>query len=285
MLRPWKRSASAVAGALFMLLPVSLGAQDEPGTISGTVRDVTGAALSGVAVSLTGPSLPESVSARSDAAGGYRFAAVPAGSYDLGFRLDGYAPGERNGVSLAAGGAVIVTMTLQAAPRETSDPTSPAGEAAGMAPTAAGGMAPTDETGPARGSVTEDTAITTRADLALSSSASLDPVIAGTGLAYTVTVTNHGPSDARGVVVSDVLPAAVTFGSTAGCAEDPAGEATCTLGIIPAGGSKQYTVAGTLSSAASGSLTHRVSVASQTAEAQPGDESASETTTETCAQE
>ena len=39
------------------------------------------------------------------------------------------------------------------------------------------------------------------------------------------------------VVVTDSLPAGVTFVSTTGCAEDPNVVPTCTLGTIPAGGS------------------------------------------------
>jgi len=57
-----------------------------------------------------------------------------------------------------------------------------------------------------------------------------------------VTVHNDGPSDAINVVVTDTLPAGVTFVSTAGCAEDPNGVPTCSLGDIAAGGSDSYTI-------------------------------------------
>src|SRR5690606_29071470 len=48
------------------------------------------------------------------------------------------------------------------------------------------------------------------ADLALSKLAAPDPVGVGGVLTYTLTITNHGPSEATGVVVTDSLPAEVT---------------------------------------------------------------------------
>jgi len=49
------------------------------------------------------------------------------------------------------------------------------------------------------------------ADLSLSASASRDPAIVGSNLTYTITVTNHGPNLATGVVVTNRLPASVQF--------------------------------------------------------------------------
>ena len=76
--------------------------------------------------------------------------------------------------------------------------------------------------------------------------------VAGTGLTYTIEVSNAGPSDAQNVVVTDTLPAGVTLVATSGCAEDPAGVPTCTLGTIAAGGSASYTVMVTVDSGPSG---------------------------------
>src|SRR5207248_196508 len=60
------------------------------------------------------------------------------------------------------------------------------------------------------------------ADLAVTKTDTPDPVTAGTDLTYTVTLTNNGPSDAQGVVLSDVVPAGTTFVS----ATAPAGWTT-----------------------------------------------------------
>lgn len=87
------------------------------------------------------------------------------------------------------------------------------------------------------------------ADLELAKSGAPSSTTPGAHVTYTLTVTNHGPSDAAGVVVSDALPAGFTYdaGSTVGCAEDGAtgGYPTCTLGALAAGASRSYTLRAT----------------------------------------
>lgn len=128
-------------------------------------------------------------------------------------------------------------------------------------------------------SVSEDTEVSTEADLAITKVDDVDPVVAGNNLIYTLEVTNAGPSDALDVVVTDTLPAGVTFVSTTGCAEDPSGEPDCTLGTIAAGGSAQYTLEVTVDASTSGQITNTASVASSTNLINTGDDSASEDTT------
>ena len=83
-----------------------------------------------------------------------------------------------------------------------------------------------------------------QADLALSKTATPDPVANGGTLTYTLNVSNAGPDAADNVVISDTLPAGATFGSGAGCAE-AAGVVTCALGTVASGGSTSasFTVA------------------------------------------
>jgi uncharacterized repeat protein (TIGR01451 family) len=64
----------------------------------------------------------------------------------------------------------------------------------------------------------------------------VDPVEPDGIIAYVIVVTNTGPSDARGVVIRDALPAGVTFqSSTGGCVETPAGMLMCSVGQLAAG--------------------------------------------------
>ena len=86
------------------------------------------------------------------------------------------------------------------------------------------------------------TTIDTQADLEVTKTGTPDPVLAGRTLTYTVTVHNHGPSDAQNVKATDTLPAGVTFLATQGCGEDPTGVPVCTLGTIPAETSKSYEI-------------------------------------------
>jgi uncharacterized repeat protein (TIGR01451 family) len=88
------------------------------------------------------------------------------------------------------------------------------------------------------------------ADLAISKTATPNPVVAGTNVTYTITVSNAGASSASNVVVKDTLPAAVSVltvtpsvGScTAGIPGTPLQPLTCTIGSIATGGSATITV-------------------------------------------
>ena len=95
---------------------------------------------------------------------------------------------------------------------------------------------------------------------------------------YTVTVNNAGPDSATNVIVTDTLPAGVTFVSTTGCAEDPGGVPTCNLGTISNGGSKMYTVTVTVDGETLGTITNNVSVGSDAVDPSPGNNTAAEDT-------
>jgi len=136
----------------------------------------------------------------------------------------------------------------------------------------------TTEANPGDESVSTGTTVVAEADLAVTKIDSVDPVVAGTGMVYTITVTNNGPSDALDVVATDTLPANVTLSASSGCAEDPTGAPVCSLGTIVAGGMKQFTLSVDVDSAAQGTITNLVSVVSSTTEGNPGDESDSEDT-------
>jgi len=69
-------------------------------------------------------------------------------------------------------------------------------------------------------------------DLAVTKSGSPDPVHAGNSLTYTVTVTNNGPSSSTGSTVADVLPAGLTFLSSADGCTEVAGTVTCSIGAL-----------------------------------------------------
>src|SRR5437870_13882980 len=69
------------------------------GAIAGTIRDASGAVLTGATVTVRGPSLrKESVAANSGASGGYRVALIPPGVYDVTVELGGVASPTRKDV-------------------------------------------------------------------------------------------------------------------------------------------------------------------------------------------
>ena len=83
---------------------------------------------------------------------------------------------------------------------------------------------------------------TIRADLSLAMTISSETPTPGTNLTYTITITNNGPLDASGVVVTDTLPAAVNFVSgPAGCTE-VSGVVTCTICNLASGASIVFAI-------------------------------------------
>jgi uncharacterized repeat protein (TIGR01451 family) len=83
------------------------------------------------------------------------------------------------------------------------------------------------------------------ADVALTKTASPDPVEVGNNLVYTLSITNNGP-DAANVTLDDTLPANATFVSAVPsqgtCNPPAAGVVSCDLGTVSSGGSATVTI-------------------------------------------
>ncbi len=92
-------------------------------------------------------------------------------------------------------------------------------------------------------------------------------VNATSNLTYTISVTNFGPSSATGVVVTDTLPASVTFVSASAGGANNAGVVNWTLGTLTNGQVSNLTV--TVTAPASGSLTNMASVSTSTGDPNP----------------
>ena len=101
-------------------------------------------------------------------------------------------------------------------------------------------------------------------DLALTKSASPDPVVQGNNLAYTITVSNTGANDASSVVVTDNLPATsdvdlTSATSTAGTCQKGK-TVTCDLGTVLSGTSQTVTIV--VKAKKSGTLSNMATVTS-----------------------
>lgn len=105
------------------------------------------------------------------------------------------------------------------------------------------------------------------------------PALVQTGdlVTYTLTATNNGPSAATGVAISDPVPANSTFVSAdPGCAA-LAGVVTCTVGNLAAGASQVFHV--TVQAGTGSSLTNTATVAGGQGDPNPGNNSATVTST------
>jgi len=89
------RKTFVIIVGFFLLCSVAGAQQTQTGSISGTVTLEGGEALPGVIVTAAADVLPKGRSTVTDAAGSYRFSAMPPGAYELNFTMPGFATEKR----------------------------------------------------------------------------------------------------------------------------------------------------------------------------------------------
>src|SRR5262245_31191217 len=98
-----RRRLSLFVSLLALILPTLAAAQGalERGTLTGTVRDASGAVLPGVTVEAASPALIEKIrTAVTDGAGVYRIVNLDPGVYSLSFSLEGFSLIKRENIEL-----------------------------------------------------------------------------------------------------------------------------------------------------------------------------------------
>jgi outer membrane receptor protein involved in Fe transport len=103
--------AASFAG-LVLALAASAHAQRTTGTISGTVKDTSGAVLSGATVSVSGPNIVGTQTAVTNEHGYYRFLNLPPGEYQLSYALKGFKTVSKRGVRVSVGGTLEENAAL-----------------------------------------------------------------------------------------------------------------------------------------------------------------------------
>ncbi|MED0876491.1 DUF7507 domain-containing protein [Bacillus mobilis] len=109
------------------------------------------------------------------------------------------------------------------------------------------------------------------ADISVSKTASPTPVVAGDLLTYTVVVSNAGPNDAQNVTLTDVIPSEVLspeYSIDGGVTFNP-WPGTLSLGTLANGATETVLIRGTVSTAATGSITNTATVDSTTPDPDP----------------
>jgi Carboxypeptidase regulatory-like domain len=102
--------------SFLIAMPASVAAQTATGTVSGTVRDATGAVLPGVTITIRSAATGASRVVVTDADGRYRIASVDPGDYEMRAALSGFKTVIRNPVIVTVGGVneTDVEMSLGA---------------------------------------------------------------------------------------------------------------------------------------------------------------------------
>src|SRR5688500_14507024 len=107
------RAASWVALALAVICPgaTAFAQGTQTSTLSGSVSSNDGAALPGVTVTLSSPSLQGQRTATTDDTGSYIFRGLPGGDYRVSFTLSGFGDVERQ-VPIGLGTTPTLDATL-----------------------------------------------------------------------------------------------------------------------------------------------------------------------------
>jgi uncharacterized repeat protein (TIGR01451 family) len=107
-----------------------------------------------------------------------------------------------------------------------------------------------------------------------------DPVTVGSGITYTAQVSNSGPNTATGLVLTDVLPAGVSYLSSStnvGSCSQSSGTVTCNIGTLPSGGFANVQIS--VRTLLLGSISNTASVAATTFDPSTANNSSTATTT------
>jgi outer membrane receptor protein involved in Fe transport len=107
------RRILATAVALLFVSAGSAFAQRTTGTITGTVKDASGAVLPGVTVGITGPNVVGTQTSTTSDQGFYRIPNVPPGEYTLSFNMNGFKSVTRRGLRVALGVTVEENASLE----------------------------------------------------------------------------------------------------------------------------------------------------------------------------
>jgi hypothetical protein len=133
-----------LAAALLIASP-ALAQNLSSATIDGAVTDQSGAALPGVAITVTSPALqvPE-LTTVTDGQGQYRFLDLPRGTYQLRFELSGFEPLVRQDLVLSAGFAARINVSLKVGTLNETVTVSGASPVVDLSSTGGGQNVPTD---------------------------------------------------------------------------------------------------------------------------------------------
>jgi Carboxypeptidase regulatory-like domain/TonB dependent receptor-like, beta-barrel/TonB-dependent Receptor Plug Domain len=108
-----KTVLSAALGALLLFAcAITVRAQYETGTISGTAADTSGAALVGATVKATNTGTNVSQSSVTDADGRYRIADLPIGTYSVQASQSGFQTVVHTNITLTVGANLVVDFSL-----------------------------------------------------------------------------------------------------------------------------------------------------------------------------
>src|SRR5881628_3217455 len=88
-------------------------AQENFGSIQGSIRDPKGAAIVGAEVTATSPALVRPQTATTDGEGRYMFPSLPAGLYSVTASASGFTPTKKEDINVVVGSQLKLDLELQ----------------------------------------------------------------------------------------------------------------------------------------------------------------------------
>ena len=258
---------------------------------SGPAADLTISKTDGSATAVPGLPVTYTITAGNGGPGAVVGAAV-ADAFPAGLGGVSWTCTATPGSSCSAGGAGNIADTVNLAVGGTAtylatgtlDPAA-TGSLANTATIAA--PAGATETNPSNNAAADTDTLTPQADVSTTKTDGQTTAVPGQPIAYTIVVTNTGPSVASGATVTDTIPSALTgatwtcVGSGGGtCAASGSGSINDVVGL-PTGATLTYTLTGTVSASATGSLANTASVTAPPGVTDPNTSNNSATDTDT----
>jgi Carboxypeptidase regulatory-like domain/TonB dependent receptor/TonB-dependent Receptor Plug Domain len=109
-----------VAAFLCLFLRVQLHAQYENGSLVGTIRDASGATVSGAAVTITNNETAIASTTTTNGSGDYEFPSLHVGVYTVTVKAAGFADSVANNISISVGGRQRIDMSVAVGSTATS---------------------------------------------------------------------------------------------------------------------------------------------------------------------
>ena len=161
--------------------------------------------------------------------------------------------------SLANGASQVFTLTANVSP-----------SASGSLENVARASSTTSDPNTGNNRGTRSSTVSTSADISVTKTVG-GTVTAGNPATYTITVTNNGPSDASNVVVTDTLPAGMSFSSATPnpVSQNGQGMTWAPIATLAAGANQVYSLTADVAPDASGSLTNMAKASAATTDPTP----------------
>src|SRR6202789_912974 len=112
--------ARFLAAVLFLFACTYLQAQYENGSLLGTIRDTSGAAVAGAEVTITNNATAIAAKVTTDAAGDYEVPSLHVGVYTISASASGFTEAVANNITVSVGGRQRIDLSLKVGATQTT---------------------------------------------------------------------------------------------------------------------------------------------------------------------